>query len=205
VAPIVPRRSVVGRPSTGRPRLRAALTAAAVAVPVTIIIAFALARPQSSRSPSANSTVAVDVAPVPSNSSTVEPCAQVLSDLPIQLNGANPRIVHTTQAVAWGNPAIVLRCGVARPADLAPPPKGPAEVAGINGLNWLVDDGKRAIVYTLVDRAIYIEVSLPAGADPSASMPVLSDAVAKALPAPVCYVQDKIVSAPDLPMCTRRP
>jgi Protein of unknown function (DUF3515) len=144
----------------------------------------------------------VSVSPVPSNSATVEPCAQVLSELPVQLNGANPRIVHQEQAVAWGDPAVVLRCGVARPAQLSP--GSTAEVPAIDGLSWLIEDGQKAIVYTLVDRSVYVEVTLPAGTDPSSVMPALSDAIGTALPTPVCYVQDKIADLPNLPMCTRR-
>ena len=168
-----------------------------------MILALALGRTHTSTSSAkADSTAVVSVVPVPSNSDTIEPCAQVLSELPVQLSGANPRIVHQQQAVAWGDPAVVLRCGVARPALLVP--GSSAEVPAIDGLAWLIEDGKKAIVYTLVDRSVYVEVTLPAGTDPSSIMPVLSDAIGKALPTPVCYVQDKIASLPDLPLCTHR-
>ncbi len=176
-----------------------------MALPVAVILALALARttsPSTSKS-QADATAVVSVAPLPSDPATVEPCAQVLSVLPVQLNGQNPRIVHQEQAVAWGDPAVVLRCGVARPAELHADSN--AEVPLIDGLSWLIDDTKKSVVYTLVDRSVYVEVTLPAGADPSSDMPVLSDAIAKALPTPVCYVQDPIASQPDLPMCTRRP
>jgi hypothetical protein len=174
-----------------------------VAVPIAIILALALARSRTPSTPSqAGASGVVSVAPVPSNPATVEPCAQVLAALPLQLNGANPRIVLQLQAVAWGSPAIILRCGVARPAALSA--GSTAQIPAIDGLSWLIEDGTKAIVYTLVDRSVYVEVTLPAGTDPSSVMPVLSDDIAHALPTPVCYVQDKIASLPGLPMCTRR-
>ena len=145
-----------------------------MALPVAIILALALGRTHSgtsaASSSSAAATAVVPVSPVPSDPTTVEPCAQVLSALPLQLNAANPRIVHAVQSVAWGDPAVVLRCGVARPAGLTA--GSSAQTAGIDGLYWLVDDGKKSIVYTLIDRTVYVEVTLPSGSDPSTVMPV---------------------------------
>jgi hypothetical protein len=144
----------------------------------------------------------VSVSAVPSDPTTVEPCAQVVSQLPVQLDGMPPRQVHALQSVAWGNPPVILQCGVARPAELVA--NSTAQTGGINGLFFLIDDGKKSVVYTLIDRSVYVEVTLPPSADPNAVMPVLADAIAKALPTPVCYVQDPIPAQPDLPMCTRR-
>jgi hypothetical protein len=169
-----------------------------------VILAIALgAHGSSSDKPKADSTAVVTAAAVPSNPATVEPCALVLEQLPVQLDGMAPRRLNEVQEVAWGDPAVVLRCGVARPAALVA--NSTAQIPLIDGLSWLIDDGTKAIVYTLVDRSVYVDVTLPAGADPTAVMPVLSDAIAKALPTPVCYVQDKIATLPALPMCTRRP
>ena len=170
---------------------------------MAVILALALARTHStpSNGPGA-ATAVVTVSPVPSDPSTVEPCAQVQAALPLQLNGQNPRIVHEVQAVAWGDPAVVLRCGVARPAELTA--GSSAQTAGINSVNWLVDAGKKSITYTVIDRAVYVEVTLPGGTDPNADVPVLSTAIAKALPTPVCYVGTPLANQPNLPMCTRR-
>jgi Protein of unknown function (DUF3515) len=126
----------------------------------------------------------------------------VLSQLPIELAGMAPRIVHALQSVAWGDPPVVLRCGVSRPAQLVA--GSSAEIAGFSGVNWLVDLGRTAAVYTLVDRSVYVEVTLPAGTDPSAAMPALSGAIAKALPTAVCYIDTPPVGQLQIPLCTRR-
>jgi hypothetical protein len=202
----LPRRDGEGRaeeqdPVINRSTRRAALTATAVAVPIALILALVLSRPHSTdKSANDSPTAVVSVSAVPSDPSTVEPCAQVQAALPLQLNGANPRIVHEVQAVAWGEPAVVLRCGVARPSALTA--GSTAETTPINGIEWLVDAQAKQIVYTVIDRSVYVEVTLPAGADPNADVPVLSAAIAKALPSPVCYIATPISA---LPLCTRRP
>jgi hypothetical protein len=167
-----------------------------------VILALALARTSTSTRPNGAASAPVSVTPVPSDPATVGPCALVQEQLPLQLNGKNPRVVRETQAVAWGDPAVVLRCGVARPGELVP--GSTAETTPIDGVEFLVDAGKTAIVYTVIDRSVYVEVTLPAGTDPNADVPVLATAVAKALPDPVCYVQTPIANQPTLPMCTRR-
>ena len=152
--------------------------------------------------PRAASTEPVAVSAVASNPATVEPCAQVLSKLPVQLEGLSPRIVHAEQSVAWGDPAVVLRCGVDRPANLAAGSTDPTLL--VDAVNWLVTGGTTATKYTVIDRSVYIEVSVPST---SAQPPLgpLSDAVAKALPTAVCYIDSPPAGRPDLPLCTRRP
>jgi hypothetical protein len=75
---------------------RAALIATALTVPVVVILALALA-PSDNPTKSgaeADPTAVVSVnAPTPSPN-VIEPCAQVLSQLPVQLDGLNPRQVN---------------------------------------------------------------------------------------------------------------
>ncbi|MEU2158444.1 DUF3515 domain-containing protein [Streptomyces sp. NPDC019396] len=58
----------------------------------------------------------------------------------------------------WGDAAIVLRCGVPRPAGMSDPQGQAVEV---NGVNWLVEeregDGPRL---TTASRRTYVEVTL---------------------------------------------
>jgi uncharacterized protein DUF3515 len=65
---------------------------------------------------------------------------------------------------AWGDPAVVLRCGVPRPDVLTPGsehynPTAPA--VEVDGVSWLVaheDDGYRL---TTTDRKAYVELWVP--------------------------------------------
>jgi hypothetical protein len=80
---------------------------------------------------------------------------------------------------AWGDPAIVLRCGVGKPADYDP-------LVGCqtaNGLDWFVpkkaiDDQGADIVMTTIGRRPAVEVRLPATyRPPVAAMVDLGNAI----------------------------
>jgi len=189
---------------------RAALIA--TAVPLVVIIGLVLGESgsgsgrQSSAASSPAVLPAVTVTPPPSSPATEGPCTQVLEHLPQRLNGLAPRIVRSNPGspfvVGWGNPVIVLRCGVARPARLV---VGNADQdLAADGVLFLPDRGSSSTVFTVVDRAAYIDVTVP----PSYAQPPLgpiADAIAAALPA-VCQAQplpgQKPV--PDADLCTHR-
>ena len=143
-------------------------------------------------------TTPVSVAAPSPSASVVEPCAQVLSALPVQLDGYGPRIVHpypddSAAVVAWGNPPIVLQCGVSRPADLVD--GSTANVFLVDDVNWLPTGNSKSTVFIAVDRAVYISVTVPKTYQqpPIAS---ISDAIASVLP-PVCHFPaDDTVATP---------
>lgn len=103
----------------------------------------------------------VPVEPAPSASEPV--CAELLLGLPDELVG-EPRRSTTSQASrAWGDPAIVLRCGV----DPLPPTTDPClsipDPAGENPVDWVASteasDGER--VFTTYGRIPAVEVTIP--------------------------------------------
>ena len=64
---------------------------------------------------------------------------------------------------AWGDPAIVLRCGVPRPSGFTPT----SQCQTANGVDWYVDpaafaDQSTDVVLTTVFRTPAVEVSVPA-------------------------------------------
>jgi hypothetical protein len=133
-------------------------------------------------------------------------CNRVLEQLPVQLGNLQPRVVHShpdsPYVVAWGDPPVVLSCGVDRPKDLQPgssaqyftngPAAGPFyDVTSHSGVN----------VWTTVDRAPYISIEVPSKYQGADVLPPLSGAIAQALPA-VCSTDP---STPDpSKLCTRR-
>jgi hypothetical protein len=130
----------------------------------------------------------------------------VLAQLPLQLGKLQPRVVHTRPetpyVVAWGNPAVVLSCGVDRPRDLRP--TSGAQYFGMGptgGPFYTVSATGDANVYTTVDRGPYIAVTVPKPYEGSAVVPPLSRAIARALPA-VCTIDP---AAPPARSCTHRP
>ena len=107
-------------------------------------------------------------------------CPALMSTLPLELAGEQSRRVDSASpfAYAWGDPAVVLICGVDRPAGFV---VGTATIQ-INGVQWYVDTSDPdTTVWTAVDRPVYVEVRLPAAVD-SAPVTALTTHLAKALP-----------------------
>jgi hypothetical protein len=172
---------------------------------VTVIVAFALARGSGSSHEATPSgpPPPITVAAPPSNAAAEAPCAQVLSALPVKLGPLAPRAVHTEPdspfVVAWGDPPVVLRCGVARPAALTP---GSSELVFLLGVYWLPVQEKSSTVFTSVDRSVYVEVRVPKKMDYQ-PLPVLGRAIASKLKAICAVPEDDSTYRPDQ-LCTHR-
>jgi Protein of unknown function (DUF3515) len=107
-------------------------------------------------------------------------CPAVMSALPLDLQGEPSRQVQSDSpfAYAWGEPPVVLVCGVDRPAGYT---VGVSAIQ-INGVQWYVDTtDPDTTVWTTVDRPVYVQVTLPASVD-SAPVTSLSTPIAGALP-----------------------
>jgi hypothetical protein len=183
-----------------------------VAVPVVLIVGLLLGGAGSNdkgathpSQPTVLPPVTVS-APPSTSAATVSACAQVISGLPLTLAGQDVRRTESTPASgaiqAWGDPAIVLRCGVDRPKSLVPGSSAEyISTTGTSGPFYDVTTDDGANVYTSVDRAVYIAVTVPAKYH-AAPMPTISRAIAKVLP-PVCSTDP---NEPDpAKLCTRRP
>ena len=133
-------------------------------------------------------------------------CGPLLAELPLQLGNLSPRVVHTNPpsayVEAWGDPAVVLSCGVDRPKDLNRTSTAQFIVAGPrSGPYYDVTSTDEGNVWTTVDRGPYISITVPTDYQGSDVVPPLSRAIAKALPA-VCSTDP---AAPENRRCTRRP
>ncbi|MCW2739870.1 MAG: uncharacterized protein JWR45_292 [Blastococcus sp.] len=120
------------------------------------------------------------VAVPPATAEADASCPALMSRLPLELAGEPSRRVKsdTPYAYAWGDPAVVLICGVDRPAGFV---VGVSAIQ-INGVQWFVDtDDPDTTVWTTVDRSVYVQVSLPASVD-SAPVTALTTQIAAALP-----------------------
>jgi hypothetical protein len=120
----------------------------------------------------------------------------------LQLGPLSPRIIQTERAVAWGDPPIILRCDVDRPADLTPGSSTPAILVG--DVYWFRTSRGDSDVFTSIDRAVYVEVSVPRK---QSYMPLstLGAAIAAKLP-PICAVPEEGKPQPaDNQLCTHRP
>jgi hypothetical protein len=160
-----PPRSSAPQASPGRSRQRRnALIASAIAVPVTIVLAFAFTAGGSggSKKTATGSLPAVvfSAPPTPDEATQVA-CQKVFEKVPVQLEGLNPRKVDVDSSfvTAWGDPAITLRCGVSKPAVFGT--ADAAQLVDVDGVIWQPDPGTKSVVFTTVDRSVYIEVTVP--------------------------------------------
>jgi hypothetical protein len=125
-----------------------------------------------------------DLPPLPVDVPPVTPeaeanCPALMELMPLELAGEQSRPVRSDSlfAYAWGEPPIVLVCGVDRPDGF---------VAGvgliqIEGVQWYVDtDDPDTTVWTAVDRPVYLQITLPSSVD-SAPVTELAAEIAAAL------------------------
>lgn len=109
-------------------------------------------------------------------------CPAFMTDLPITLAGLESRRVRsdTPYAYAWGEPPVVLRCGVERPAGFV---AGGPQLIQLDQVQWFVDDSDpEQYVWTAVDRPVYVELTVSASLDSEAAI-ALSSLIAATLPA----------------------
>jgi hypothetical protein len=183
-----------------------------VTLPLVVILALVLGnatnatndskKPTSSGTPAPSALPPVSAIAPPANPATAGACTKLLTALPVQLGELAPRIVHPEPdspfVVAWGDPAVVLRCGVARPNGLS---AGSSKfVLVVNGVNFFESKQGTTRLFTSIDRSAYTEVDVPSSyAQPA--LGAIADAIAKVLP-PVCVVDPKETDPTKL--CTNR-
>ena len=184
-------------------------------VPLVVVLALALgslagggtSTPTQSSSPGA-ALPGVSMSAPPANPAADAPCTKLLGALPIALPTSDgtlagrPAQSTWTYVAAWGQPPIELTCGVPRPSALTPGSSTQLfSVNGANGVYWLPVQHKKQTVWTTVDRAAYVQVSVPSSYQQPPLAPI-ADAISKTLPA-VCVVSPTETDVTKL--CTHRP
>lgn len=169
--------------TTGAPPRRlivlAAVLAVALAAAVALVALFVRPGPQPA-------TGALALPSVPAPQANSAECAALLAALPAELNSKGARLPRRELAqpappatMAWGEPdPIVLRCGMERPPELTPT----AQLRVVSGVQWLPVAGQGMSTWYVVDRAVYLALTVPdsAGTGP---LQQTSDTVAATLPA----------------------
>lgn len=117
----------------------------------------------------------------PAVSSDIEAtCTELITMLPLELDGQNSRPIRSSlpTAYAWGAEATVLRCGVPRPPGYV---VGVSTLA-INAVEWFFETAAPGTTFTAVDRGIYIEVFVPSSTDGGTVLAILAPIFVAALP-----------------------
>ncbi|MCF4140514.1 DUF3515 domain-containing protein [Streptomyces sp. Tue 6430] len=117
-------------------------------------------------------------------------CRNLDEALPSKVDGQGRRDPEPASALtaSWGNPAIILRCGVEQPPKMVDPKVAQGQDAdavagGVNGVDWLMEkqDGG-GYRFTSANRRAYVEVTVPKDTDSSSVLIDLASAVKKAIP-----------------------
>lgn len=93
-------------------------------------------------------------------------CDALAKALPSTVGSQSARSTSPASALtaAWGADPIVLRCGVAEPAELVTDPT--ADAVWINGISWLIQRYTGGVRYFTTDRSLYVEVTVPTHFNP---------------------------------------
>ena len=111
-------------------------------------------------------------------------CKDLMSALPETLGGAERRTLAAPVdgVAAWGEPAVILRCGVPTPAELT----CSASLQGVDTVDWLQLQGSGDSTYLAADRPVRVALTLPDGSG-TAAIQEISRVVAGTIPErPVC-------------------
>lgn len=93
----------------------------------------------------------------PTEPDTDVDCQALFADAPRTVKGEDSIAVKDDNAVAWGAPPIVLRCGVERPAKLSPT----AACYPVNGVDWFSEEIADGFLFTTIGRKFYVSVEVP--------------------------------------------
>jgi hypothetical protein len=93
------------------------------------------------------SLAAVTVHPPAPTGSVAEQCAHLGNALPQRIESLRPRVISPRSPLvhAWGNPAVVLTCGVVKPAGYS---AATAQLADVNGVSWFEQQQGNQVVWT---------------------------------------------------------
>ncbi|MDH4158799.1 MAG: DUF3515 domain-containing protein [Actinomycetota bacterium] len=109
-------------------------------------------------------------------------CARLVAALPETVAGQSSREVSPTEAAAaaWGDPPIVVRCGVAVPDGMT----AQAQLFEVDGLAWYPEELPDGYRFTTYDREPRVEVVVPGAYAPEISVvAAVGEAVRATVPA----------------------
>jgi Protein of unknown function (DUF3515) len=112
----------------------------------------------------------------PTTPDTKVDCGGLFADRPVKVAGQKDRLVKGENAAAWGDPAIILRCGVEKPKGL-----GLASRCDmVAGVGWFSETTSDGYLFTTIGRKYFVSVEVPHDYAPEADALVdLSDSIGR--------------------------
>jgi len=171
--------------------------AAAIALPVIAIVVVVVLAGRISSEPATDPTAPLALAEVEAPGAASPACARLMADVPTVLGGLDRRELvgagpsgatggqggttsdlQAGSVAAWGDPPVVLRCGIPTPAELT----CSAPVQVVDGVTWLPLTGQGATTYLVVDRSVRVALTVPDTLTSTGPWQEMSKIVARALP-----------------------
>ncbi len=117
----------------------------------------------------------------PTEPGTDVDCQALLADLPASVGGLDRRgLDQDVPAAAWGDPPVVLRCGVPTPDAFEPT----SQCATFDDVDWFGEQTADGFRFTTVYRRVNVEVDVPAVHDPASDVLIdLAASIEKHVPA----------------------
>ena len=106
----------------------------------------------------------VDVDDYPTTPGTEVDCKALFADAPRRVADQERLDVPGQVAAAWGDPAIILRCGVEKPDALT----ATSRCFDVNDVGWLAETTADGYLFTTIGRAFHVSVEVPKAYDPAA-------------------------------------
>ena len=109
-----------------------------------------------------SSGLVVDTYPTAPDTET--DCKALYADGVQTVAGQKQVLVKGAKATAWGDPAIILRCGVTAPEDLT----ATSRCDMVAGVGWFTEELADGYLFTTIGRRFFISVEVPSAYDPAA-------------------------------------
>ncbi len=100
----------------------------------------------------------------PTEPDTEADCKALYADGAQQVVGQKQVLVKGGKATAWGDPAIILRCGVEAPPELLPT----SRCDMVADVGWFTQQTADGYLFTTIGRQFFVSVEVPAAYDPAA-------------------------------------
>lgn len=96
---------------------------------------------------------------------TAAACRELLQAAPETVEDQSRREVEpeSPYTAAWGDPAITLACGVAKPDDL----NAASECFEVNGVGWYAEESPEQVRFTTIGRSAFVQVTVPTVYEPA--------------------------------------
>jgi hypothetical protein len=109
----------------------------------------------------------VEVPPPTPSEDAAGICRSLIATLPETVDGHDRRETDPASdyTAAWGDPAIILACGVTKPPGLGPA----SQCFEVNGVGWFAEQQEQRVRFTTIGREAFVQVIVPKDHAPEAN------------------------------------